>query len=73
MNWGVKNYDVGVGHCHINIHTLCKAKNKKFTDSTKKSDENTPNRSEMDNIGLQDGVDIHAMLPVSTLHQYANS
>ena len=33
---------------------------------------NFPNESEMEDTGLQDGVDIDAMFYSSTLHQYEN-
>ena len=53
MNWGFKNGDVSGGHYYMNNHTVPEAKNKKSIDSTKKSDENTPNRSEMEIMGYR--------------------
>ena len=41
-------------------------------DYTKKRDEISTNRSEMENNGLQVGVDIDVMLPVYTLNKYDN-
>ena len=68
MNWGVKNYNVSGGHCYTNSNTVSEAKNHNYIDSTNKSDENTLNRSEMENTGFQDGVDIDVMLPASTFN-----
>ena len=56
----------------MNTHTISEAREQNFIDSTNRSDEITPNISETENNGLQDGVDIDVMLPASTLHQYAN-
>ena len=56
----------------MNIHTLSEAKNHNSVDSTKKIDENNPNRSEKENTGLQDGVDVDGMLPIPTIYLFAN-
>ena len=49
----------------MNSHTVSEAKNHNFIYSTHKSDENNQNRSEMENTGLQDGVDIDIILTAS--------
>ena len=72
MYWGVENRDVSGGHSFMNSHTLSEANNQNSIDYTKKRDGNVPNISEMEDTGLQDGVDIDVMIPASTLHQYAN-
>ena len=56
----------------MNSHTISESKNQKFVYSTRKRDENSPNRSEMENSVLQDGIDIGVMLPESALQQYSN-
>ena len=56
----------------MNSHALYEAKNNNSIDCTKKRDVNVPNISEMEDTGLQDGVDIDAMLSASTLFQYSN-
>ena len=72
MNWGVKMFNVSDGNCYKNIHTVYESKNHSSVYSTNKSDENTPNRSEIENTGLQNGVDIDVMLAASKLRQYVN-
>ena len=56
----------------MNSHTVSEAKNHKFLYPSKKTDENTHNRPEMWNTGLQYGVDIDVMLRASTIHKYDN-
>ena len=56
----------------MNSNTVYKTKNYNSVYFEKKSDENNPNRSEMENDGLQDSVDIDLMVTASTLQQYAN-
>ena len=53
-------------------YTLYEAKNHNSVYSTKKRSVNFPNVSEMEDSGLQDGVDIDDMLYQFTLHQYSN-
>ena len=60
------------GHFFINSHALSEAKNNSSIYSTNKRDGNVPNVSEMEDNGLQYGVDINYMLSTSTLHQYDN-
>ena len=72
MNWDVKNCDMSGVHCFMNSNTLYKANNNNYVDYTKKSDQNTPNRYEIENTGLKDGDDIDVMLSTSTLNKYAN-
>ena len=72
MNWDVLNVYVSDVHCYINSHTLYEANNHNSIDYTRKRDENSPNRSEMENSVLQDGIDIGVMLPESALQQYSN-
>ena len=52
INWGFKNGNVSGGHFYMNSHNVYEANNHKSVDSTKKSDENNHNRSEMENNGL---------------------
>ena len=70
MNMGVENGDFNGGHWYMNIPTISEAKNHNSIYSTNKRDQIAPNRSEMENTGLQFGVDVYVMLPVSTLNQY---
>ena len=57
----------------MNSSTGSESKNHNSIDSTKKRYEIAPHRSEMENIGLQDGVGVNVMLPASTLNQYTNT
>ena len=68
MNRGAKNVDVSGGHCYMNNHTKYESKEHNYIDFTEKSDESTPNRTETENTGLQEGVDIDVVLLASTLH-----
>ena len=72
MNMGVENFDVNGGNCYMNIITVFEANNHNSIYSTKKIDEIYPYRSEIENTGLRDGVDIYAVIPLSTLNLYAN-
>ena len=72
MNRGVKYGNVSGGHCYMNTHTKSEAKEQNLIDYTNRSDESTPNKSEMENTGLQDCVDIDVMLQASKIHQYPN-
>ena len=56
----------------MNSHTLYESNIHNSKDSTNKRDGNVPNIYETVDTGLQDGVDIDAMLSASALHQYAN-
>ena len=56
----------------MNGHTLSEAKYHNSIDSTNKRYENVTNISEMEDTGLQDGVDIDAVLPASAINQYSN-
>ena len=56
----------------MNTHTLSEYNNHNSIYSTNKSDESFPNVSEVENTGLQDGVDFDVILPASTLRLYEN-
>ena len=64
MDMGVENGNVNGGHCYMNSTTWYESIINNDMDYTKKRDEISPNRSEMENNGLQVGVDIDVMLPV---------
>ena len=72
MNMGVAIGDVNSGHYYTNSPTVPGANNHNSIYFTKKSDEIAPNRSKIENSGLQYGFEIDVMLPASTLHQYDN-
>ena len=72
-NIGVENGHVNGGHCCMNSHTVSEWKNRHYIVSTKKRNEIYPNRSEIKYNGLQDGVGIDVMLPLSTMNQYENT
>ena len=72
MNRGVENCDVSGGHYFMNSHNISEAKKHNNIDSTNKWDENSPEVSEIENTGLQDGVEIDVMLPASTIHKQTN-
>ena len=73
MYGGVENGDLSSRFFLINHHTLSEVNNNNSIDSTKKRDGHFPNVSEIEDTGLKDGVDIDAMLSVSTNHQYSNT
>ena len=56
----------------MNSHALYEANNMRSVDSINKRYGNAPNISEMEDTGLQDGVDIDYMLYASKIHQYIN-
>ena len=56
----------------MNRHNVSEPNNCNSIVSTQKRYGIDPNRSEMKYNGLQDGVEIDVMLPVSTLNKYAN-
>ena len=72
MDWDVENRDVSSGHFFMKNHTVSEAKNHNSKYSTNKRDGNFPNVSEMEDTGLQDGVDIDGILSAWTLYQYSN-
>ena len=72
MNMGAENGCVNGGHCYMNSPTGSESKNHNSIDSTKKRYKIDPNKSEMENNGLQGGVGIDVMLPVSTLNRNSN-
>ena len=72
MNIGAENgYFNGV-HCYMKSSTESESKNCNSTVFARKRDEIAPNRSKIENSGLQYGFEIDVMLPASTLHQYDN-
>ena len=73
MDGGVENVNVSSRFFKMNHHTLSEVNNNNSIDSTKKRDGHFPNVSEIEDTGLQDGVDVDAMLYVSTNHQYSNT
>ena len=54
----------------MNSPTLFEEKNHNYIGYTNQRDVNVQNISEMNDTGLQDGVDIAVTLLASTLHQY---
>ena len=52
----------------MNIHTLSESNNPSYIHSTKKRDGKVLNVSEMEDYGLQYGVDNKAMFSASKLH-----
>ena len=56
----------------MNSHTVSESNNHSSVYSTDKRNENVTNLSQMENTGMQYGVDIQFMLPAYTLHKYAN-
>ena len=72
MNGDVKSGDMSDEHCFMDSHNISEAKKHNNIDSTKKWDENSPEVSEIENTGLQDGVEIDVMLPASTIHKQTN-
>ena len=72
MDIGVENGDVQGGHFYRNSPTWSESNNHNSIYSTKQIYEIPPNIYVMENHGLQDGVGIDFMLPISTLNQYVN-